>query len=443
MKIAFVQPNGRTAFSICPEPPLGLAYLASSLLAYNNELDIEIIDGFVLDYEEYVKKVSELKADVIGVTSTIPLLNEALKIPHTVKEKKALFIIGGAGVMNIPGTKFYDGGYSVICYGEGEKTIVELIRAIENNQPLDDIKGISFIFEGKEVKTPPRELIKNLDDIPFPSRHLLDMHKYTEAWERNMGVRFSPMISSRGCQFSCRFCSKSIFGNVIRFRSAENIIREMRSLYDEYGVEQIFFEDDLFTQNRKRVLDFCDAMEQELPGKKWGAMARVDTVDFETLSRMKHAGCIELAFGVESGSQAILDLLKKGITVEQIKSTFKQANEVGITAGMFLIVGIPGETHQDMDLTKSLIAESKPKWLNIYILTPIPGTEIYEMTKHLIREDVDFYDFNDSFGGAYREDVFEVDPKERLRDIMGFYLDKFKGEIDPRFSIYDGSLMKD
>lgn len=345
--------------------------------------------------------------------------------------------------MSLPGSKFYDSGYSVVCYGEGEKTIVELIRAIENNQPLDDITGISFISKGKKVKTPPRELIKNLDDIPFLSRHLLDMHKYTEAWEKNMGVRFSPMISSRGCQFSCRFCSKPIFGNVIRFRSAENIIQEMRLLYDEYDVEQIFFEDDLFTQNRKRVLDFCDAMERELPGKKWGAMARVDTVGFETLSRMKQAGCIELAFGVESGNQAILDLLKKGITIEQIKKAFKQADEVGIAAGMFLIVGIPGETHQDMDMTKSLIVESKPKWINIFILTPIPGTEIYEMTKHLIREDVDFYDFNDSFGGAYREDVFEVDPKERLRDIMRFYLDKLKGEIDPRFSIYDGSLMVD
>src|SRR5690606_30846270 len=138
------------------------------------------------------------------------------------------------------------------------------------------------------------------------------------------------------------FCSKSIFGKVIRFRSSQNIIEEMRELYDEYGVEQVFFEDDLFTQNRKRVLDFCDAMERELPGKKWGAMARVDTVDRETLSRMKQVGCIELAFGVESGSQAILDLLKKGITVEQVKRTFKLANEIGIVAGMFLIVGVPG-----------------------------------------------------------------------------------------------------
>ncbi len=443
MKISFVQPNGRTAFSICPEPPLGLAYLASSLLAHDNDLDIEIIDGFILGYDDYIKKISELKADVIGVTSTTSLLGEAFKIPGMVKDKNALFLIGGAGVMGIPGSKLHECGYSIVCYGEGERTIVELIRAIENDLPLEEVRGISFISKGKETRTAPRELIENLDEIPFPARHLLDMHAYTKAWKENMGIGFSPIISSRGCPFSCRFCSRSIFGNVIRFRSAQNIIEEMRQLYDEYNAEQVFFEDDLFTQNRKRVLDFCDAMSRELPGKKWGAMARVDTVDYETLSRMKQAGCIELAFGVESGSKAILDLLKKGINIEQVKRTFKQANELGIMTGMFLIVGIPGETENDIELTKDLIVECRPKWVNVFLLTPLPGTEIYEMTKHLIRDDVDFFDFNDSFGGAYRKEVFEVDPMDRMRDIMNLYLENFKGEIDPRYSIYDGSLMKD
>ena len=258
-----------------------------------------------------------------------------------------------------------------------------------------------------------------------------------------MGVAFSQIVSSRGCQFSCRFCSKGVFGNEIRFRSPAKVIEEMKLLYDKYKVEKVYFEDDLFTLNRKRVVDFCDAMEQELPGKKWGAMARVETVDFEMLSRMKRAGCTELAFGVESGSQKILDFLGKGITVEQIRKTFKQVNEVGIEGGMFLIVGIPGETQEDIDMTKKLIAESEPKWINVWFLTPLPGTEINKMTKHLIREDVDFSSFHDSFGGVYRKEVFEVEPTERLREVMGFFLNTFKGKVDPRFSIYDGSAMED
>lgn len=443
MKISFVQPNGRTAFSICPEPPLGLAYLASSLLAYNNDLEIEIIDGFICDYDDYIKKITELKADVVGVTSTIPLLGEAMKIPGIVGRENAVFMIGGPGVMCLPSSRLHQSGYSIVCYGEGERTIVELVRAIENDLPLDDVNGISFVSKGEVVRTSPREFIKDLDEIPYPARHLLDMHKYTDPWKTHLGGATSPIITARGCRYSCRFCSKAVFGNQIRFRSVHNIIEEMRLLYDEYDVEIVSFDDDLFTQNRKRLLDFCNAMEKELPGKKWEAMARVDTVDFEILSRMKQAGCVELGFGVESGSPAILDLLNKGITVEQIIKAFKLTNEAGIVTGMFLIVGIPGETQEDIDLTKRMIAESKPKWINVFLLTPIPGTEIYEMTKHLIREDVDFGDFNDSFGGAYKKDVFEVSPMDRMREIMGFYLERFKGEIDPTFSIYDGSTMTD
>ena len=333
MKIAFIQPIGKTVFSICLEPPLGLAYLAASLLEYKNDINIEIIDGHLLEYDDYVKKISDLEADIVGVTSTMPLLNEALRIPSLVKKKNAKFIIGGPGVTNLPSSMLYESGYSIICYGEGERTIVELVKAFENKQPLDDVKGISFISKGKEVRTPPRELIKDLDDIPLPARELLDMHKYIDLWREKMGVALSQIVSSRGCQFSCRFCSKGVFGNEIRFRSPAKVIEEMKLLYDKYKVEKVYFEDDLFTLNRKRVVDFCDAMEQELPGKKWGAMARVETVDFEMLSRMKRAGCTELAFGVESGSQKILDFLGKGITVEQIRKTFKQVNEVGIEGG--------------------------------------------------------------------------------------------------------------
>jgi anaerobic magnesium-protoporphyrin IX monomethyl ester cyclase len=443
MKIAFIQPIGKTVFSICLEPPLGLAYLAASLLEYKNDINIEIIDGHLLEYDDYVKKISDLESDIVGVTSTMPLLNEALRIPSLVKKKNAKFIIGGPGVANLPSTMLYESGYSVICYGEGERTIVELVKAFEKKQPLDDVKGISFISKGKEVKTPSRDLIKDLDEIPLPARELLDMHKYIDLWREKMGVAFSQIVSSRGCQFSCRFCSKGVFGNEIRFRSPAKVIEEMKLLYDKYKVEMVYFEDDLFTLNRKRVVDFCDAMEQELPGKKWGAMARVETVDFEMLSRMKRAGCTELAFGVESGSQKILDFLGKGITVEQIRKTFKQVNEVGIEVGMFLIVGIPGETQEDIDMTKKLIAESEPKWINVWFLTPLPGTEINKMTKHLIREDVDFSSFHDSFGGVYRKEVFEVEPTERLREVMGFFLNTFKGKVDPRFSIYDGSAMED
>jgi radical SAM superfamily enzyme YgiQ (UPF0313 family) len=225
--------------------------------------------------------------------------------------------------------------------------------------------------------------------------------------------------------------------------SPARVIEEMRLLYDKYKVEMVYFEEDLFTLKRKRVLDFCDAMEKELPGKRWGGYARVETVDLEMLSRMKRAGCTDLVFGIESGSQKILDFLGKGITVEQIERAFGWVNEVGINGGMFLIIGVPGETQEDIDKTKRLIAECKPNMINVSFLTPIPGTEMFEMTKHLIKERVDFYNFEENLESVYRKDVFEVELKLRLREIMDFFLNTFKGKVDPRLSVYDGTALAD
>jgi len=443
MKIVLIQPKGRGIFDYSPEPPLGLAYLSAALLEYKKDLNIEIIDGCILKNEEFLKKVSNIKADIIGVTSTMSQLGEALKIPSLVKDKNVKFIIGGAGVRNIAHPKLYENGYSVVCYGEGERTIVELIKAFEYDFSLKNIDGISFLCNNKEIITPPREYIENLDDIPLPARELLDMERYLSIWKEKMGVRISQMVSSRGCPFSCRFCDKTVFGRKVRFMSSKKIIEEMKQLYNKYKVDNVYFEEDLFTFDKNRVLEICGAIRKEFPGKKWSAQARVDTVDFEMLSVMKQAGCTDLMFGIESGSQRILDFLGKGITVKQIKKAFKAVNKVGINGGMFLMIGIPREKQEDIDMTKKLILELEPKVINISFLTPIPGTEIFKMTKHLIRNDVDFYNFNEQYESVYRKDIFDVQPKERLHEIMYFFLDKFKGKIDPRSSIGDGTALTD
>ncbi|HUI40028.1 MAG TPA: radical SAM protein [Methanothrix sp.] len=422
MKIVLVQPRGRSVYDVCPEPPLGLAYLAAALLEYKNDLDIEIIDGFLFDSDEhYYKKISEIDADVVGVTTILTLLPEALKIPALVKNRNAEFIMGGPGASNLTSSRIYESGYSIICFGEGERTIVELIKAFEDSSPLKAVHGISFQQGGKEVKTPPRAPIENLDEIPFPARDLLDMKKYLSIWKEKMGVAATQIISSRGCPFSCRFCSKEVFGRRARYASPARAVEEMGLIYDRYKAEIIFFANDLFTANKKWVIDFCDAMNERLPGKMWGAQARVGTVDLEMLSRMRRAGCTELMFGVESGSQRILDFLGKGLTVEEIRRTFKLVNEAGINAGIYLIVGVPGERQEDIDETKRLIAELKPKAIDIYFLTPIPGTEIFEMTKSMIRDDAEFFNFNESFESVYRKEVFEVEPREMRREIMDFF----------------------
>jgi anaerobic magnesium-protoporphyrin IX monomethyl ester cyclase len=157
------------------------------------------------------------------------------------------------------------------------------------------------------------------------------------------------------------------------------------------------------------------------------------------LTRMKQAGCTDITFGVESGSQKILDILGKGITVQQIEDAFSWANLVGIRAGMFLIIGVPGETQEDIDMTKSIIAKAEPSSVDISFLTPIPGTEIYKITKHLIRDDIELRNYNDLLESIYRKDIFDVDLAARRRELVEFFLDTFKGKVDPRLSLFDGT----
>lgn len=439
MKIVFVLPPVNSSYSVfCPEPPLGLAYLAACLFEYRTDLQIEIIDGFLLNQNEYYDKILNIEADIVGVSVTMSQLNQALMIPHMVKGKKVKFIIGGPGV-NLSSFRVYESGYSVICYGEGERTIVELVHAFENGLSLKDIDGISYINEeGKEVKTPPREPIENLDEIPFAARELLDMEKYIATWATNIGIGVASAISSRGCPFSCRFCDRRTFGGKMRFMSPSKMIEEMMLLYDGFGAEMVFFEDDLFTVDRKRVLKFCSLMKKELPGKMWGANSRVDTIDQQMLSQMKQAGCVDLTFGVESGSQKILDLLGKGITVDQIEKAFRWVKEAGIKAGMFLIIGVPGETQEDIETTKRMITKLEPSYIDVSYLTPIPGTEIHETTKHLIRDGIDFSNYNLT-ESVYRKDIFGVEMEERGREIMDSFLTTFKDKVNPLRSFCSGT----
>lgn len=434
MKIVFVVPSIKSPYSVCPEPPLGLAYLAASLLKYKNDLQIEIIDGFIINQDKYLDRISNIKADIVGVSTTMSQLNQSLMIPHMVKEKDTEFIIGGPGVANLPSSRLYESGYSVICYGEGERTVIELVHALENKLPFENINGISYLNGGMEIKTPARVPIKKLDELPFPARDLLDMEKYISTWEKNMGVRVASIISSRGCPFSCRFCDKTTFGSQIRFMSPSRMVEEMIILYDKYGAELVYFEEDLFTLNRKRVFEFCRLMERELPGKMWGAHSRVDTIDEEMLERMKHAGCTDLTFGVESGSQKILDTLRKGFSVEQIENSLRLVKKVGIKAGLFLIIGVPGETQEDIEMTKRIIAISEPSYIDVSPLTPIPGTEIYEMTKHLIRDDVDLNNYN-LYESVYRKDIFDIELEERGREIVDFFLTTFGNRVNPKMGI--------
>jgi anaerobic magnesium-protoporphyrin IX monomethyl ester cyclase len=267
-----------------------------------------------------------------------------------------------------------------VVVGEGEETMVELAEYGDRNcGKLEDIRGIAYqdLKSGNIKFNAPRPLIKDLDKIPFPARHLVPFKSYGTTQNHS-----SDMITSRGCVFSCGYCSSSlIMGKRFRTRSPGNVADEIEELIKDYQIKDIAFMDDTFMLNKRRA----DAIAEEIKSRGldigFVASSRVDMVDKNLLEKLKSAGLSTLYYGVESGSQRILDLMKKGITLKQAEDAVKAAKDVGVEVLTSFILGFPGETREEIDETIKFSIKLNADYSQFSILTPFPGTPIYHELK--------------------------------------------------------------
>jgi radical SAM superfamily enzyme YgiQ (UPF0313 family) len=411
-KIIFVSPKSSWKFEKTPYPPLGIGYLAAILV--REGWDVSIIDGQILEIQEYEKKLRAVTEGVVGISTSIKQIDEALKIAKLVKKNNPDLpvIIGGPGVV------FFDLDPSKVCNidvivkGEAEKEILQILNKLRNNRNRQ--KPQIIVCENPS----------NLDVLPHPARELFPLEKYLEVWRKNIGITSTSMISSRGCPFGCIFCDKTVSGRNFRACSPKNVVDEMEFLSQRYELDDIFFYDDLFVFDRQRVIEICREIKKRKLKLSWSVQGRVDRIDEKMLQEMKEAGCTELYFGVESGSDRILRWLRKGFTREQIIQAFEMCHKKRIRPGMYLIIGIPGETREDIEATKSLIRECRPYLLNFSYLMPFPGTLLFKKTKQWIR------DYNFSKWDEMRESIynfpFEIDPKEAHDEIYGVFQEMVK-----------------
>lgn len=354
-------------------PPLSLMYLAAAL--EEDSFSVRIHDDDLLQegYYEFAELASRLDPQLIGVTATTSTIGTALKYLEVVKESlpDVLTVMGGPHPTFMPRQTLESGAVDVVVQGEGEKTLQELAR----NPELESVRGIAYRDpEGRLKMNPPRPLIKDLDALPFPARHLVPFQSYGASQSQSGGI-----ITSRGCVYSCGYCSSSlIMGKKFRARSPENVADEMEELVDQYGVRDIAFMDDTFLLNKKRAGDIADEIQSRDLDVNFVASSRVDSVNQDLLLRLKEAGMSTLYYGVESGSQRILDLMKKGITLKQAESAVKSAKEVGLKVLASFILGYPGETAEDLDRTIDFSIKLDPDYSQYSILTPFPGTPIYQ-----------------------------------------------------------------
>jgi anaerobic magnesium-protoporphyrin IX monomethyl ester cyclase len=363
-----------------PFTPLGLGYLAAVL--EQNEYKVDVIDcqAAKLSYEEFKSEIGKRQPNIVGVTSTTLTYKSGLRIVKIAKEvfPNCLTIMGGSHVT------FWDENalkecpeLDVVVRKEGENTMLELLQRLEAGKSFHDVIGTTCRKDGKIVKNPDRPYIKDLDSLPFPAHNLWPLETL-----RKYGNIVYPIMASRGCVFWCDFCTAvRMFGRNYRMRSPKNVVDEIEFLHETYGANQFTFYDDAFTVDQDRTAEICHEIMKRKLKIKWDCETRVDMVTKELLLKMREAGCIAIWFGVESGSQRVIDAMGKGFSLAQTMNAFQWAKAAGLMTVAGVILGFPGETKESAMETIKLVEKINPDDVGYYIATPYPGTPMYELVK--------------------------------------------------------------
>jgi|YelNatPaOPRAMG01_1025707.scaffolds.fasta_scaffold34348_2 anaerobic magnesium-protoporphyrin IX monomethyl ester cyclase len=379
-KIALVNPGKDLRFAI--QEPLSLGFLASFL--EKNNVEVKIIDELAGDNVE--KEIIDFSPQAVGITATTPLVNRAYEIAEFCRRKDILTIMGGPHVSVLPqeALRFAD----IIVKGEGEQALLEIVKNI-----VDKNRIVSADY------------IKDLDIIPIPARHLMRMEfylytrdrlRYTHLYFVPLHMRVASILTGRGCPYRCIFCHNSWRNTPYRFNRPERVIFEIEELIRRYKIQALFFIEDTLFANKERLIKICQLMKKEKIRIIWGANARVNEIDEEILKMVKEAGCRQITFGFESGSQRILDILKKGITVQQSREAIMLCRKFGIIPQGTFIIGNPTETIEDIYLTEKFIKDNPISGVGVLFSTPFPGTELWDWCKknNLIADNINWSDFD-------------------------------------------------
>lgn len=366
-------------------PPLGLAYIAA---VAEKEAEVRVLDSEAMNYsyKDIEKLAREFNPDVVGMQSYCTTISRCFKVAAIIKaiNPQIKVVLGGAEVTLEPITSLKNKNLDFGIYGEGEYVFENLLKELKKtpkSQNFKKIKGLIWKNGNKIFMNPKQELIKNLDELPLPARHLFPMHKYHSSANLR-GKRTLNLMTSRGCPFNCAYCAGSlIFGKTHRYHGTERVIEELLELKNKYHADSIQFFDETFTANRARVIELCNKIIERKLKIEWSCFTRVNVVDKELLLKMKEAGCYLIFYGYESGNQRLLDLIRKGITLEQIKNATKWTHEAGIETWGSFMLGLPTETREESQQTINFALEVNPTFVQFPITTPFPGTDLYDICK--------------------------------------------------------------
>ncbi len=365
---------------ISSEVPLGLAYIAAYLEEKGQE--VEIIDLMLSPnpVKDLNNKIKRFQPELFGLTAFTVEICNAHKIAELIKKSSTNpIVIGGLHASALPIETLNEfQSFDISVFGEGEIPMLNIISSLESDADLSSIKGVCYREKSGQIKkNSPQSLIENLDTLPFPARHKIKIYEYRPLMENYKRLPTTGVSTSRGCPYNCTFCSKSVYGISYRYRSAENVVEELKECINRYKIRDFKFYDECLTVPRKRMISFCRSILKERLDITWNCYSRVDTIDKELLRIMKRAGCYHVKYGVESGTKRVLKLINKRINLKQAYSTIRMTSEVGLSSKVSFMLGQPSETAEEVEKTIEFAKILSPDYVTFSVTKPFPGTKIF------------------------------------------------------------------
>jgi radical SAM superfamily enzyme YgiQ (UPF0313 family) len=401
----FLEEDEKEKLIMKPYPPLGI--LCVSAFLEEHGFENEVYDSTFSSFSKLCSYLEQEQPQLIGIYTNLMTKINVLRILRFIRSHKTLantfIVLGGPEVRNHK-ENFLSHGADVLVLGEGEESFLELARALEESgaaamrsgDALNAIRGIAYRkSSGLITENSPRALLKNIDSLPFPNRKKIDLRLYFSAWKDRHGQSALSVSTMRGCPYTCRWCSRAVYGQTYRRRSAKLVADELQELKNRYDFDTVWFVDDVFTISYKWMAEFRDEMKKRELVVPFECITRADRLNEEVIGMLKESGCFRVWIGAESGSQKVLDAMDRRVDAQQVRSMIRLARQHGLQAGTFIMLGYPGETEDDIEETILHLVSSDPDLYTITVAYPIKGTPLYEEVESRFTEQLTWEDHTD------------------------------------------------
>ncbi len=382
----FLHEDAKEQAIMKPYPPLGILYISSYLK--KNQVECAVYDTTFSTKSHLYAFLLQVKPRLIGMYTNLMTKINVLQIIRFIKEneelKNCVIVLGGPEITNNV-DNFLASGADILVIGEGEETMLELSLAYKNSSSpcLENISGIAYQDkDGTTIQTTEREKRKDLDELPWPDREAIDLQLYLDAWKSRHGKNAISISTMRGCPYTCKWCSRAVYGLSYRRRSPEQVADEVLFLRDRYQPDTLWFVDDVFTISHKWLRAFSKALQERQCQIPYECISRSDRMNEEVIQLLKESGCYRVWIGAESGSQRVIDAMDRRVDVKQVQDMILMTRRNGIEAGTFIMLGYPGETEEDIEDTIRHLKISQPDFYTITLAYPIKGTEMYQEVEH-------------------------------------------------------------